>query len=516
MTENVTKSGSSTPVTPGGNSLTLSANVRETESRAAVIEVSVQGTPTQEEWLAEYRTTNETEFNEMFAKAYGGPTATFASISQNGTKTADELYTQGPGQSPLFSNIYDFVIKQGYGGEALYNSTYGATFTLKKGETTKETITAVTAEFVVTKNDNYTITATKGADSGSTPANVTTQCKIEEYSTTAVTADSGKNSKTITANDNETVEVPAGFYYGISDNVGKVSKGFVITDSVDENGYSTGNEFVWIPVDYNSTAETLKVKGTEKEIAKLQDGSSTNYRGVLYDWSSNGTGNITYSWSSTSKNVREPAALSSYDTDSQNYLSEINLTASQFATEMQGEYNNMVASIKKYGGFYVARYEMGKGTNYSKIGVMPTSAEANDENMWYGLYDTAKKYNKTSVTSGMIWGSQYEAMLNFGLTNSSDRNKVTASTNGNHSLKKLKTGTWLGSSNQIDSINNIFDLEGNMWEWTKEAYDTDLRVARSGSFHSPSSPSDRNNLNPTNTYSTFSSVGSRISLYINV
>ena len=43
---------------------------------------------------------------EMFAKAYRGPTAIWANVSQNGTKTVDELYTQGPGNSPSFNNVY--------------------------------------------------------------------------------------------------------------------------------------------------------------------------------------------------------------------------------------------------------------------------------------------------------------------------------------------------------------------------------------------------------------------------
>ena len=45
---------------------------------------------------------------------------------------------------------------------------------------------------------------------------------------------------------------------------------------------------------------------------------------------------------------------------------------------------------------------MGKGGNYLKIGVEPTSADVGDENMRYVLYKKAKEYNKSSVTSEMI------------------------------------------------------------------------------------------------------------------
>ncbi len=513
VVENVKKSGAITGggAGEGNNTLVLTATDRATESRAAVIEVKVAGdVPTQEAWLTEYRTTNESEFNEMFAKSYGGPTARWETLSsQNGNKTADELYSQGPGNSPMFNNIYDLVIKQGYSND-LYISTYGATMTFNG-----ESITAVTAEFVVTKNGKYTITGTKGTASGSVEADVT-KCKIEKYTKTAVTADSGKNSKTVTAKDSTTttVEVPAGFYYGDDENVGKVSTGFVITDSVDENGYSNGNEFVWIPITYTaasgSNAESIVVKNTSKPIATKTSGETENlpnYQGALYsDFLANSTPNLNYVQGTN--NYREPAVIS-YDTGDY---------SSQGVTEalMQGDYNKMIQSIKTYGGFYVGRYEMGKGSNYSKIGVMPTSEDAGDENMWYGLYKKAKEYNKTSITAGMIWGSQYDAMLNFALSNGNDSSKITANTNGNHSGKLLKTGTWLGSNTtnpETDKINNIFDLEGNMFEWTKEAYGTYYRVNRGGSVYTGSSlsPSVRYYNYP---YNTSNNIGSRLGLYI--
>ena len=168
-----------------------------------------------------------------------------------------------------------------------------------------------------------------------------------------------------------------------------------------------------------------------------------------------------------------------------------------------GDYNKMIQSVKTYGGFYVGRYEMGiEGTEsnkkcISKIGVTPTSAYDSDTSMWYGLYSKAKTYtnSKNSVTSGMIWGSQYDAMLNFGLTNSIDSVKITANTNGNHSGKLLKTGTWKGS----DSINNIFDLEGNLFEWTHEAWGMVSRVVRGGDFSYSDSPSNRGGIYPGDT-----------------
>ncbi len=474
--------------------LTLTATQRATESRAAVIQATVDGVPTEEQWL---RSLSKSELKSMLAKAWYGEEADWGDLeSDYGNSYSDVSDFYQKECSDLgYDNEYQMMIGEYVVDTNLYNTTYGATFNCNG-----ETITGITADFAVTKNGSYTISATQGGKSGTTTIEVD-KCKIEEYS-----GIQQSNSKI--ENDGYEVWIPEGFAYGTSENVGKVTTGLVITDSVEVvNGknYSNGNEWVWIPVD----KDNLTVGKTTKEMAtNIGTAEKPNYRGVLYDWYSDQTGNTPITYSSTGS--REPDAVS-YDTGD---YSSYGITA----TTMQNDYNAMIASIKKYGGFYVARYEMGEGAaNISRIGVKPISAAENEANMWYGLYNRAKAYNKTGVTSGMIWGSQYDAMLNFGLTNSSDASKVNANTNGNHSNKLLKTGTWLGTNNETDKINNIFDLEGNLWECTKEAVSTNGRSDRGGFFisNNADSPSHRtyNVHGPIGAYNVLSS---RLSLYINL
>ena len=385
--------------------------------------------------------------------------------------------------------------------------------TILECEGQSEKVAENRVEFVVTQNGNYQIIGKN--DEGEIVGTYEVQVikclnrndnKEEKYSTTAAIAQTGKSSETIKDKDNVDVEIPKGFYYGTSTNVGKVATGFVITDSVDTStGYSNGNEFVWIPIDYNSSTGAMTVKGTSKPMAKATSGTTdnlANYQGSLYsEFLANSNPNSSYVQGTN--NYREPVVLS--------------YAAEDYSS--QGDYNKMIQSVKKYGGFYVARYEMGKGdNNYSKVGSMPTSAGVRDENMWYGLYNKAKSYNKSSITAEMIWGSQYDAMLNFGLTNSIDSSKIITNANGNHSGKKLRTGTWLGSAQtnpERDSINNIFDLEGNMFEWTKErSSDAISCVLRGGCYNSygTNSPSFRGSNSPNY---PIGDVGSRLSFYIN-
>ena len=106
----------------------------------------------------------------------------------------------------------------------------------------------------------------------------------------------------------------------------------------------------------------------------------------------------------------------------------------------------------------------------------------------------------------MIWGAQWDTMLNYILTGS-DKEKVTAVT-GNHSGTRAKTGQY-GS----DIMNNIFDLSSNVREWTSEAYGATNRVNRGGNYNTAglNASSIRNSYNPTNSYGD---IGSRLSLYL--
>lgn len=494
------------------DSLQLNVSVATSESRAVILEATAKidgkEIPSLEEWLQSM--TND-ELKKMWVNMESGNDDNYEEYwNSNYGNYADvndyyENYSWGDDEetyymSDEYMDEYEMMIAKNKVDNDLYNSKYSINYMCNG-----ETITGRKGEFVISKNGNYTVTATKGNETKTSIANITNCLNRSDNQVETFSYPTEKTQNYILAKDGYEVVIPAGFAYGISANVGTVTKGLVITDSIDENGHSTGNEFVWIPIDKTN----LTVGNTNKKMAELQDGSSTNYRGVLYDWRTDSTGNTTYSWSSNSTDYREPAFLTGkpeFQNGGDN--SSYNDGVIEIDT-LQTEYNAMIEKVKLHGGFYVARYEMGKGEDYSKIGTTPTSASASDENMWYGLYTKAKSYNKVGVTSGMIWGSQYDAMLNFGLTNSIDSVKVNSDANGNHSGIKLKTGTYKGS----DSINNIFDIEGNMYEWTKEAWTSHNRVKHG--FHFSSSGGLPTSRTGEQTHSKNWYDGTRITLYIN-
>ena len=282
------------------------------------------------------------------------------------------------------------------------------------------------------------------------------------------------------------IPIPQGYNYIKGDKIG----GAVITDAA-TGVEKTGNEFVWVPVDTLSNM-AVPTSGTDAN-------ENTNYRGVLYNWYTDVTGNTAYAWSADSTSNREPANLiSSYDSKSKN--------SSWTSTLYQEEYNKMIKSVSQYGGFYVGRYEMSLNSETknaeSKYGA--TSATAESANQWYGLYNKAKTYapEKNSdntenasqkVVSSMIWGSQYDAMLKWmkgnkiNVTSSSPTDLSIGTTSKN--TTRVTGGANNGQTVSKDKLSNIYDLLGNSFEWTQEAYDTNYRVRRGGIYDTCEAPS---------------------------
>ena len=324
---------------------------------------------------------------------------------------------------------------------------------------------------------------------------------------------------TYTDKNGDTATIPAGFQVSENQGEDEVKEGLVVKGL-------DGSEFVWVPVDDINDMAQCETAGGDCNL-QLVDGtlkctneahSETAEKIVGKLWATEpyekfGTENTEYK---PNEGLREPDLVTDYDnnTDYNNGLFTLN--------SLKADYKAMATSVKKYGGFYIGRYETSlstatdkdagtSGTAGSKSGVIPTAADNSANSRWYGLYSISKTYvvAENSVQSSMIWGSQYDAMLNWVKnSNSSDKDKITQNTNGNHSRSIATTGN---STYSNDSINNIRDLEGNLVEWTLEAYNTNARVYRGGDYTSASSPSYRDY---SNSYGGSSVFGSRLTLYI--
>ena len=296
-------------------------------------------------------------------------------------------------------------------------------------------------------------------------------------------------------------------------------------DSVDHGlvikGDSDDNEWVWIPVD-ETTLATMCNTSNETEYTLCGTSGETAVKTKLYSSTitiGKDSNTITRTTPGDSNSYREPDLVvgngTSYDATNYTTILGENGTKEELAQLFVAEYKEMIESIRKYGGFYIGRYEL------SEAGVQknqPTLTRTN----WYNLYKKCKSLNASDkVETRMIWGCQWDVICNF-IANKGDKKDITDSrTWGNYNnsegdakvivtengTETNKYGTKQNTGySEYWKANNIYDLAGNCSEWTQEAYDTVYRAGRGGYYgndgsYSPAS-SHSNVVNPDYVYNS--------------
>ena len=293
-----------------------------------------------------------------------------------------------------------------------------------------------TVIYEITRNGTYTFTAKAGEDISETTIQINNIQKfspIEQVGTVLNT----------NAYSYKGAVVPKGYYVDTNSNV---DTGLVITDEIDNEGYSTGNEWVWVPV--NSTVgndDYYIEKGgnfaaapsvSYKRYAKLYSFSQPNtrdpygtfdpknpyesgYQEYLHILGSPSIDDA-YGYYSGFREPDIPHADNDYIDKENGELYKYNLinkrgTNGEKCTSVEdvvrqygNDFYNMTESVDKYGGFYIGRYELTE--NGEKTGKPIT------EKTWYDLYNASMQFDSEYVTSGIIWGSLWDATMQWLLT----------------------------------------------------------------------------------------------------
>jgi len=334
------------------------------------------------------------------------------------------------------------------------------------------------------------------------------------------------------------VPIPKGFVVSPYDGENKKDEGLVIyelkenekaidSEETQFESWTERNQYVWIPVD--------RTKFTTQFVRGAYGGETIN--------NYNKIGSSKKVWELEVDNNNMPKS----EEQTSDYLEDGKLD--YITKETLQEARAMYESVKKYGGFYVARYEAGlnnlrtkmgdlsqlpKGKNvfsamnkapYIMISYNSNSSRLSDEN---GAAEVARSIypndssNTTGVVSTLMYGVQWSRVLgwfqeieakdingnlvdifsakdigNFlnvkiekaDLNKNAKRRLTTTSSYGRYEepqdneIKDEET-PWLLSTGALKraKVANIYDLAGNVKEWTMESYNSYNKAAYGGAY----------------------------------
>ena len=305
--------------------------------------------------------------------------------------------------------------------------------------------------------------------------------------------------------------------YLINDKTDEEIKKLTWTGTELENLKKKYDQFVWIPISHeqinnmficqakttsNGSCNIVAENGT----AKCTTHNSTQMAGRLYATSTGENYKKAYTEVYTANTgLREPDVVTEnstgdgtgYDGSSTylGYMSTVTgdntsyASTAKFKETLQNEYNEIVALVYNAGGYYVGRYETSNLTAEpgEAINVVAGTNSGISDINWYYMYAQQKVYaeNKSlgnKVKSSMMLGTCHDQMLEF--VNVAGKYDVTTKGYALHN-RSYSDGPWqtagldyTDKTQYKDLSKNIYDLEGNVREWTTEANDSLLRVDR--------------------------------------
>ena len=247
----------------------------------------------------------------------------------------------------------------------------------------------------------------------------------------------------------------------------QINKGIVVVDNAItyDGGQPSGtvpdfNEYVWIPMPDSS--KFVRVDWT-----------------TPYGYDENG------SWGSGGRT---------------HLLAESSTLNRWWEDKTTSEYTNMVDSVNRNKGFYISRYEASE-KDYT------TAQSKRGQNPWGRVSQldaiTASSNMKSSINSHLIYGVEWDSILQWLLdsqatigaeaggtkTISIDDVQSDSRSWGNYINATGEAATNAGDApepggtNEYWKVNNIYDLAGNVNEWTQEKYSTGASRANRGGYY---------------------------------
>ena len=311
------------------------------------------------------------------------------------------------------------------------------------------------------------------------PGTYTVSINYYKSSSTSTSGlDSGyvKSANVVSYDDVGTDEVTVHKYGGFVIYEGEEA----VTEENANEAQRTRNQWVWVPID-SDTVDRI-----------YRESNSGIKTGKYYTFSVTGR--------TLSNSTYEPVILS--NRDNEYYFTRYGLsgmTRESFYQELQIEFNNTIESIKKYGGFYIGRYETGNLT--SSVPVVQKMNTSISNATWYSMYSKmgylgANSYVKTNMIWGCLWdetlqwlvdsGSlkQDELVVSMSWGNYYDSSITYTPTSGGTATTTIGRGTRIPTGSSEDTkVNNIYDMAGNVYDGTLEGDGSNGRFLRGGGYN---------------------------------
>ena len=261
------------------------------------------------------------------------------------------------------------------------------------------------------------------------------EIKLSEICSQDFSENDVTNCTTYTDKNGKKAPVPTGFTVSTVEGENLVDKGLVIKED------STGNEYVWIPCAIDGS-DKLQYKRTKWNVENDND---------------------TEAW-------RDELTLNNSTMTDENINNDI-------ITEIITQINDEFVSVKKYGGYYIGRYETGIESDST---VIKRNKEVCNKQSWLSAYNLAKKMGggkgaTTYLCSSYAWDTAINFIQNNGMTdyatsiNGFNENWINQEVidNDGKVIKEKGIGIRL-LTGETEAKSNIFDMGGNAIEYTTE------------------------------------------------
>lgn len=261
------------------------------------------------------------------------------------------------------------------------------------------------------------------------------------------------------------------------------------------------NQYVWIPINEEDVKNIYGIDNNGKLWGKLYE---YNIEGrTPKDWTEkNGIMNVT-----TSNKYFEPGLGFGPNEEiiNERILNlKLHMNREELSRELEQSYYETIKSIKKYGGFYIGRYETGILEDNAVIRRM--NENLTNQN-WAQMYQKTKKIKgeKDNVKTSMIWNTLWDYTMKW-LIDTGDKSYETICYSDSWGNYMNSSFTYyidtLGNTEQKDAgnnkskvipsgsadytkSNNIYDIAGNVNELTLGGY-SNYFVTRGGDYDSVS------------------------------